>query len=175
MTTTVPLALTEEQVEALRARHPYAADLSWLPGSVRSDGWLIANVHFLELERQRSADAMRDLMREVDVERVETVEQALDLIELALAVFAPPEGFAGQVKRETPGTIRIENAECPVYRAFEDASWHTVTACPSWHRRRGSDRGAGRAGLGQRGGREEVGRRGLLLRDRRAGAGAVTA
>jgi hypothetical protein len=134
---TASLSLTAEQVETLRERHPYSADLSWLPETVRADGWLTANVQFLELERSRSADAMRDLMRAVGIERVASVEQAADLIELALTVFAPPSGFEGTVEREAPGTLRIENAECPVYRSFEDASWHTVTACPSWHRRRG--------------------------------------
>jgi hypothetical protein len=134
---TASLSLTAEQVQALRERHPYAADLSWLPDTVRADGWLTANVQFLEQERKRSAAAMLDLMGVLGVQHVASVEQAVDLLELALTVFAPPAGFSGTVTRDGPGTIRIENAECPVYRAFEDANWHTVTACPSWHRRRG--------------------------------------
>lgn len=129
--------LSTDQVEALRRRHPYGADLSGFRDIVAQDGWLTANVQYLEGERRRSADAMRDLMEEVGVDRVESVEQAVELIVLALRVFAPPSGFAGAVAHLAPGMIRLENVECPVYRAFEEAGWRTVTACPSWHRRRG--------------------------------------
>lgn len=130
-------ALTSEQVQGLRARHPYASDPSPILEIARTEGWLSANVRYLEEERARSAAAMRDLMAAVGLERVDSLDQVVDLIELGLDVFAPPSGFTGTLTRVEPGVIQIENAECPVYRTFEDSAWRAITACPSWHRRRG--------------------------------------
>lgn len=131
------MALRGDQISRLRERHPYAADLSWLDDTLREEGWLGANTRYLEDERRRSAEAMRDLMQELGVERVESAEQAIELIACAAEVFAPPSGFSGRVVRVSPTSLRIANAECPVYQALEDSGWHSVTACPSWHRRRG--------------------------------------
>lgn len=132
-----PIALRGDQIGRLCKRHPYAADLSWLGETLREEGWLGANTRYLESERRRSAEAMCDLMRELSIERVESAEQAIDLIACAIEVFAPPGGFNGRLVRESPTTLRIVNAQCPIYSALEDARWHTVMACPSWHRRRG--------------------------------------
>ncbi len=131
------LKLSMQQVNDLRARHPFEPDLSWAPEVVRTSGWLGANVRYLEEERSRSAAAMRDLMRELGVRRPASPAQALDIFELAIGVFAPDEGFAGTLKRESPTTLRVTNANCPVFEAMERQRWHGFTACASWHRRRG--------------------------------------
>lgn len=131
------LTLTPEQVRRLRKHYPFEPDVSWIPDVVRDEGWLAANVRYLERERERSAAAMRDLMREVRVERVRSTNEVLDLIALAVEVFAPEKGFAGTASRKSDRALQISNPRCPVYQAIEDANWHGVTACPSWHRRRG--------------------------------------
>lgn len=131
------LTLNAQQVDDLRARHPFEPDLSWAPDVVRTEGWLDANVRYLEGERRRSAAAMRDLMRALGIERPASPEQALDIFELAIQVFAPADGFTGTLERESPTTLRVTNRECPVFDAIEQQQWHGFTACASWHRRRG--------------------------------------
>ena len=130
-------SLSPEQIQTLRERHPFVPDQAWVPEFVRSEGWLAANICYLERERQRSATAMRDLMGDLGVAQVQSVAEALDLIEVAVNVFAPESGFAGTVARESDHSLRITNPNCPVYQSFEDAKWLGVTACASWHRRRG--------------------------------------
>lgn len=131
------LALSPRQVNDLRARHPFEPDLSWAPDVVRTDGWLDANVRYLKGERERSTAAMRDLLRELGIDRPASPGHALDIFELAVEVFAPDGGFAGTLERESPTTLRVTNAHCPVFEAMERQQWHGFTACASWHRRRG--------------------------------------
>lgn len=130
-------SLSPDQIQTLRGRHPFAADQGWIPELVREQGWLAPNIRYLEGERQRSAVAMRDLMRELGVEQVHSAGEALDLIELAVRVFTPEAGFVGTVARESDCSLRITNPNCPLYQSFEDAKWLGVTACASWHRCRG--------------------------------------
>jgi hypothetical protein len=129
--------LSDRQIEELRRRHPYQIDFPRDAETVRERGWVDTNVAYLEGEKSRSAAAMRDLMRAVGVERVRSREEALDLVALACEVFAPDAGFTGAIRRRRDGTMTISVRECPVYQAMEDAGWLGMTACPSWHRRRG--------------------------------------
>lgn len=129
--------LTDAQVRELRERHPYELPRSWVTALARDRGWRDANVIYLEGERKRSAATMRHLMSEPGVKRVHSTEEARDFIELAFEVFAPDDGFSGTLERRRDGTLRVEVADCPIYEALEAAHWLTVTACPSWHRRRG--------------------------------------
>ncbi len=132
-----PFQLTGDQVRRLRTDHPYGEDLAWVADIVSKDGWLPANVQYLHRERERSAEAMRALMRELGVRRVTWCQGALDLIQLACGVFAPESGFPGTTTRASECELRIENERCAVYQSLEDRHWLGVTACPSWHRRRG--------------------------------------
>lgn len=134
---TEPLTVREEQVRALRKRYPYALDSSWVGRLARERGWQEANALYLRSERKRSAAAMRDLMRETGVESVRSPGEALDLIALACEVFAPDGGFTGVVTRTSDTTLLIASPRCPVYSEIEAREWLGVTACPSWHRRRG--------------------------------------
>lgn len=133
---TATFELAEEQVKDLRKRFPYMPSRRWVGTLARKRGWLEANVTYLEGERKRAAAAMRHLMAELGVSTVTSVEQATALLVLAFQVFAPEDGFFGSIERNG-GTVRVEAVDCPVYRALEESGWLTVTACPSWHRRRG--------------------------------------
>ena len=130
-------ALSVEATRELRARHPYAPDQTWVPEVVRSAGWEAANIRYLQGERARSVLAMRDLLGALGIERPRTPEEAVDLIALAMEVFAPDEGFGGTVTRMAPAELRMANPVCPTYALIEQQGWLGVTACPSWHRRRG--------------------------------------
>lgn len=134
---TEPLTVREGQVRALRKRYPYALDSSWVGRLARERGWKEANALYLRSERKRSAAAMRNLMRETGVESVRSPGDALDLVALACEVFAPDDGFTGIITRASDRTLRIASPSCPVYGDIEARHWLGVTACPSWHRRRG--------------------------------------
>ncbi len=133
---TTTLTLTAEQFGSLRMRHPYPPNTEEVIKAAREHGWLEANTHYLEGERLRGAAAMRDLLRELGIDRVRSVAEAVDLIAFAWEVFSPGES-ASTLRREAEGTLRITTAPCPVYKAFEGQHWLGVTACASWHRRRG--------------------------------------
>ena len=109
---------------------------AWVGKLARERGWEEANVTYLAGERKRAAAAMRHLMKEFGVSRVSSEEEATDLLALAFQVFAPADGFFGALERDG-NKLRVEAVDCPIYKALEDANWHTVTACPSWHKRRG--------------------------------------
>ncbi len=70
--------LSDRQMQELRRRHPHQIDFPRDAETVRERGWVDTNVAYLEGEKSRSAAAMRDLMREVGVERVRSREEALD-------------------------------------------------------------------------------------------------
>lgn len=133
----VTYRLTDEQVQRLRADYPYEEDLTGLAEVVQTHGWLAANVQYLQRARERSAEAMHRMMGELGVQEVKSCDEALDLIQLACTVFAPSTGFQGTITLESECQLRIANEQCPVYRSFEDQRWLGVTACTSWHRRRG--------------------------------------
>jgi hypothetical protein len=130
-------SLTEEQIRTLRARFPYHIPAEWVSRLALREGWEAANRAYLTAERKRSAAAMTHLMGELGMDRVHSPDEALDLMELAFRVFASSEDFGGTFERLPNSTMRVEVQRCPVYQALEDANWHTVTACPSWYRRRG--------------------------------------
>lgn len=129
--------LSDDQISELRVKHPYLPDLSQIASVVRSKGWRDGNVTFLNRERERGKAAMRDLMAALGVERVESRDEALELIAFAHEVFAPEGGFTGSIKKRPDGAILVTVRDCPVFQRMEDTGWLGVTACPSWHRRRG--------------------------------------
>ncbi len=100
--------LTDEEVEELRSRFPYAPDRSWVGKLAKKCGWQQANTIYLEGERKRSAAGIRHLMSELGVRRVRSAGEALDLIELAIEVFAPDDGFGGMVTRHSDGALGVE-------------------------------------------------------------------
>lgn len=131
------VTLTADQLQALRTRHPFEPDQSWVAEVVRTMGWRVANARYLEGERDRYAEAMRDLLSTLGIERPRDPQEALDLIELAFEVFAPETGFAGVLRRRGDCELYMRNGHCPTYELMESQGRLGVTACASWHRRRG--------------------------------------
>lgn len=134
--TTATLGLGLEQVERLRAAHPYPIAAS---PDVRAsgDGWTQVNRRYLGSARAAGAAAMRDLMQEVGIARPSSVCEAADLLELAILVFTPPEGYAGVIERPRGNLILMANVDCPMFRSLEERNWQGITACSSWHTRQG--------------------------------------
>lgn len=134
--TSTEYELTDAAVARLRERFPYMPSRAWVGELARKRGWQEANTTYLNGERKRAAAAMRHLMQELGVSRVSSPEEAIDLLTIAFQVFAPDQGLLLSLERDG-NQLTVESVNCPVFKALEDAGWHTVTACPSWHKRRG--------------------------------------
>ena len=66
-----------------------------------------------------------------------SASEAADMIELAIRVFAPQDGYAGVLTRPAPNVVLMKNEDCPMFAALEERGWQGVTACSSWHQRHG--------------------------------------
>ncbi|GAB4329385.1 MAG: hypothetical protein Kow0010_13750 [Dehalococcoidia bacterium] len=130
-------SLSPDTARDLRQRYPYERDEAWVLESAREDGWVTANRRFLQWHRQRGAEEMAALMRALHIERVTTAAQAAALLRLAYEVFMPPESFKGEVMRVGNDRVRIVVGTCPMFEKIQRSSWRGVTACGSWHHRRG--------------------------------------
>lgn len=102
-----------------------------------ANGWLEVNRHYLQEQRELAGRSMRAMMGVLTVDSVETPEEALDLVDLALRVFSPPEGYQGHTVRKGSNQLLMVNPYCPIFNALEEHKWRGVTACPSWYIRRG--------------------------------------
>ena len=119
--TATTIGISAEQTQRLRLAHPSEPGRGVVPDAqAAAGGWVSVNRAYLSDARRSSALAMRDLMREAGVESVASVEQAADLIELAVRVFAPPEGYSGRIERPGPGVLFLSNPACPMFRALDD-------------------------------------------------------
>ena len=128
--------LTPEVRAALRRRFP-AGSTQWVAELAAKRGWKEANRRYLESLRAQGLVEMSALMEDLGVTQGLSREDALELLESALAIYLPE----ARVERTTDDfgrpALRIEVRECPTYARFEEADWHGVTACGSWHRRQG--------------------------------------
>lgn len=136
MKTSAQYKLTNEATARLREQFPYMPSRAWVGELARKRGWQEANRTYLNGERKRAKAAMHHLMQELGVTHVSSTEQAVDLLTVAFQVFAPDEGMSLSLEREG-NRLTVESVDCPVFGALEESGWHTVTACPSWHKRRG--------------------------------------
>ena len=66
-----------------------------------------------------------------------SISEALDLLEAAFAIYLPEAVVRRTVGDDGQVDLQILVRECPTYAAIERSRWHGVTACGSWHRRRG--------------------------------------
>ena len=129
--------LTPEARAALRRHVPQAEGTRWVTDLAAKRGWEEANRSYLESTRAQGVEEMSALMEDLGISAVASREEALELLETALAVYLPE----AQVERMTDDrgepALRIGVRECPTYAASEASGWHGVTACSFWHRRQG--------------------------------------
>ena len=128
--------LTPEARAVLYHRFPAPAT-QWVIELARERGWEEANRRYLEAMRARGFEEMSALMEDLGVGPPISHEDVLELLEAALAIYLPE----ARVERiaDTGGhpALEIQVKECPTYARIEQAGWHGVTACGSWHRRQG--------------------------------------
>jgi hypothetical protein len=120
----------------LRRAFPYAQDESWILRVAQEKGWEEANRRYLGWQRDRGRLEMASLMDALDIDQVSTPKEALGLTIEAYKVFMPEE-FEGSLTPLADDRLRIEARSCPTFNKIERANWHGVTACGSWHHRRG--------------------------------------
>jgi hypothetical protein len=80
---------------------------------------------------------MTDLMEALGARRPISPAGAADLVATAVELYAGSDDAEWCVERLDPECLRIAVANCPVFRRLEENQWRGVTACGSWHRRRG--------------------------------------
>jgi len=130
--------LTAVQLDRLRACDTSEQIRMGVPSlEVARGGWADVNRRHLSDARSSGRRAMAALMRETGIEKVSSPSEAADLIALAVQVFALKGGYSGTLRRPAPNVVVMENEECPMFAALEEREWHGVTACSSWHQRRG--------------------------------------
>ncbi len=130
--------LSAAVIADLRVRFPYYQDERWVTDKARDSGnWADANRGFLAWHRERGAAEMTALMEALGLSRSAAAGQAASLVALAYDVFMPPDEYRGAIVRLDDTHLRIVVGVCPMYGKIERAEWHGVTACGSWHHRRG--------------------------------------
>lgn len=125
------------QLDELRQRYPYDQDESWVRLVAARDGWTEANRQFLRWHHDRGAAEMGALMEAAGVDQVETPRAAADLLRLAYEVYMPPERFRATMVTLDEDRVRVVVGRCPMFDKIDDAGGAGVTACGSWHHRRG--------------------------------------
>lgn len=134
---TVVKEITPETKAALRRRFSALEDTRWVTELAAQRDWQEANRRYLESMREQGVREMAALMEDLGVRGTVSTEEALQLLELAFSVYLPE----AQVRRTTDDegqlALQICVRDCPTYAHIERSGWHGVTACGSWHRRRG--------------------------------------
>ncbi len=133
----IVLPLLPETAARLRREFPQDQDEAWVLQIAREHGWAEANRKYLGWHRERGRQEMRALMSALGIKNTPSPRIATELVALGYEVFMLPEGFQGNIERLTDDTIQISVSVCPVFEKFEATHWKGVTACSSWHHRRG--------------------------------------
>ena len=128
--------LTPEARAVLYHRFPAPAT-EWVIELARERGWEEANRRYLEAMRARGLEEMSALMEDLGVGPPISHEDALELLEAALAIYLPEARVERVTGDDGRALLEIQVRECPTYCQIEESEWHGVTACGSWHRRQG--------------------------------------
>ena len=134
---TAVMKLTPEAKTALRRCLPGMEGTQWVSELASTHGWQEANRRYLASMREQGIREMLGLMEDLGISEVVSEEDALELLETAVTVYLPEADV-----RRTAGdggmlALQITVKDCPTYARIEQAGWHGVTACGSWHRRQG--------------------------------------
>ncbi len=131
------LKITPETMAGLRRRFTDEGGTRWVEEIASRCGWEEANRRYLEAARARGIREMAALMRDLGVTGPVSAEEALDLLEAAVAIYIPEALVRRAVRDDGQVDLQIIVRECPAYACMERSGWRGVTACSSWHRRQG--------------------------------------
>jgi len=130
-------SLTPEVRSALRLRSSARDDTRWVLRLAVKSGWQEANRRYLEAMREQGVEEMSALMKDLGVEGSLSDDEALDVLEAAVAVYLPEAEVERSASERGLSALTIRVRDCPTYARIERSGWHGVTACGSWHRRKG--------------------------------------
>ena len=130
-------SLTETQRESLRREFGSIEPTGWVIEIAHEKDWSAANTAFLLHERDRGRAEMGHLMAALGVAPPLSPAQAADLVTAALVLFIGPEQTSDTIQRLGPTAVRVRVCDCPTYRRLQATKWLGITACGTWHRRRG--------------------------------------
>lgn len=131
------LKLTQEVKAGLRQRFTEEEDTCWVEELASRCGWEEANRRYLESARAQGIREMAALMRDLGIGGPASADEALDLVEAAVAIYLPEAVVRRTVADDGQVDLQIIVKECPAYACIERSDWRGVTACSSWHRRQG--------------------------------------
>ena len=138
MIMTAIAVLSEETKKALRDKFAAANDTRWVVHLATEEGWKQANRRYLEAMRQRGAEEMVALMEAEGIERPASLDEAIELLEVALGLWAAGTTVKRmQHHRKGEAVLEIRVPNCPIHAQLEKTGWQGVTACGNWHRRSG--------------------------------------
>ncbi|OFW48852.1 MAG: hypothetical protein A2146_08015 [Actinobacteria bacterium RBG_16_67_10] len=123
--------------EVLRSRFAAVNDTRWVLSLAAREGWEQANRAYLGAMRQRGAEEMAALMEGAGIGRPVSLDEACQLLEMALSFWASGTTVKRPTHRKGEAVLEIRVVNCPIYAQIEKTGWHGVTACGNWHRRRG--------------------------------------
>ncbi len=131
------IRITPEVKAALRRRFRGMEETRWVTELAAQRGWKEANRCYLESMREQGVQEMAALMEDLGVSGIVSTEEALELLETALAVYLPEAEVRRTTDDEGQPELQIVVRDCPTYACIEQSGWRGVTACGSWHRRQG--------------------------------------
>ena len=129
--------LSRETEDSLRDEFTAVEDTDWVLRLARQKGWQQANQSYLEAMRSRGAEEMASLMNAVGVGKPPSVAEAVQLLEMALSLWAPRINIKQLPPDGESAHLEVRVIGCPTYQRIEAACWRGVTACSGWHHRQG--------------------------------------
>jgi hypothetical protein len=130
-------SLTEAQRSSLEREFQTPEPTGWVLEIARQKDWRQANEAFLQAERARGRNEMADLLKAFGLKSPVPVDQAANVVAAALELFLGRTTAGSAVELVDGFTVKLRVCDCPTYRRVESTGWTGVTACSSWHRRRG--------------------------------------
>lgn len=129
--------VSREKKGSLRAEFSAVDDTDWVLRLAREKGWERANRSYLEAMRRRGAEEMASLMDAAGVGNRPSLDEAVQLLEMALSLWAPRVNIKRLHAAEGEAHLQVRVIDCPTYQQIESSCWRGVTACSSWHHRQG--------------------------------------
>ncbi len=129
--------LSRETEDALHNKFSAVDNTDWVLRLARQQGWRQANSSYLDAMRTRGAEEMASLMDAAGVGPRPSLDEARQLLLMALTLWAPSVSFKPLPADEGEAHVEVRVIDCPTYNRIEAASWQGVTACGNWHHRQG--------------------------------------
>ncbi len=117
----VGMRITPEAKAALRHRFRGMEETRWVTELAAQRGWREANRCYLESMREQGVQEMAALMEDLGVSGTVSTEEALELLEAALAIYRPEAEMRRTTDDEGQLAFMIAVRDCPTYARIEQS------------------------------------------------------